>query len=190
MQALQTQQNAINEVLQVISQAPGDLEATFDVILDHALRLSHSQLGIVWLNQDNGFIAAGLKNVPAAFENYLLSEPLNPGPKTALGRMARQRRIIHIQDVKREEVFRSGDPLRIATANLGGARSFVAIPMIHRDELLGAFTIYRQEVNPYSDSELSLMQVFSDQAAIAVTIARLIEDRNSLIERIAELESS
>ncbi len=186
LDAALAQQRATNDVLRVISHSPGDLEAIFDVILDYALQLSHSQLGIVWEYGDEGFTATGLKNVPAAFQEYLESKSLNPGPTTGLGRMARQHRIIHIHDVTSEAAYREGDPLRQATAKLGGARSFLAIPMINRDSLIGAFTIYRQEVNPFSDDELTLLQSFSDQAAIALTITRLIDDRTRLLK---EMES-
>ncbi len=182
--AAQAQQRATNDVLRVISHSPGDLEAIFDVILDYALQLSHSQLGIVWVYGEDGFSATGLKNVPEAFQEYLQAETLSPGPKTGLGRMARQHRIIHIHDVRSEEAYRDGDPLRKATADLGGARSFLAIPMIHRDNLIGAFTIYRQEVKPFTEDELTLLQAFSDQAAIALTITRLIEDRTRLLEKL------
>jgi len=187
--AAQAQQRATNDVLRVISHSPGDLDAIFDVILDYALQLSHSQLGIVWVYADDGFIATGLKNVPEAFQEYLQAETLAPGPKTGLGRMARQHRIIHIHDVRSEEAYREGDPLRKATAELGGARSFLAIPMIHQSNLIGAFTIYRQEVKPFTEDELNLLQAFSDQAAIALTITRLIEDRTRLLEKLENQKS-
>lgn len=183
---LQAQQRAINEVLGVISHSPGDLDAIFDVILDYALQFSHSQLGVVYLYIDAGFKATGLKNVPAAFQEYLKAETIYPGPKTGLGRMIKQHRIIHIHDVRNEDLYKNGDPLRLATADLGGARSFLAIPMIHRDVLMGAFTIYRQEVKPFTDNELSLMQAFSDQAAIALTITRLIDDRGKLLRKLED----
>lgn len=181
---VQAQQRATNEVLRVISHTPGDLDAIFDVILDYALQLSRSQLGIVYLCVDGGFKATALKNVPPDFQAYLQAEMIYPSPKTGLGRMARQHRIIHIHDVRSEDLYRGGDPLRVATADLGGARSFIAIPMIHRDALIGAFTIYRQEVQPFTDDELSLLQAFSDQAAIALTITRLIDDRTKLLEKL------
>jgi DNA-binding CsgD family transcriptional regulator/transcriptional regulator with GAF, ATPase, and Fis domain len=187
--AAQAQQRATNDVLRVISHSPGDLDAILDVILDYALQLSHSQLGIVWVYADDGFIATGLKNVPEAFQEYLQAETLAPGPKTGLGRMARQHRIIHIHDVRSEEAYREGDPLRKATAELGGARSFLAIPMIHQSNLIGAFTIYRQEVKPFTEDELNLLQAFSDQAAIALTITRLIEDRTRLLEKLENQKS-
>ena len=188
--SLETQLRAINDTLRVISHSPGDLEAIFDVILDYALTLSHSQFGGVYACIDKGFEAVGLKNVPIAFQEYLQSAKIYPSAKTGLGRMQRQHRIIHIPDVRSEDLYRSGDPLRLATADLGGARSFVAIPMIHRDILVGAFTIYRQEVRPFSDQELSLLQTFSDQAAIALTITSLIDDRSRLIDKLEQQEKT
>jgi DNA-binding CsgD family transcriptional regulator len=184
--SIKAQQLATSEVLRVISHSPGDIDAIFDVTLDYALQLSHSQLGIVYLYIDGGFQATGLKNVPAAFQKYLQAEPLFPGPKTGLGRMARQRRIIHIHDVRSEDLYRVGDPLRLATVDLGGARSFLAIPMVHRDSLVGAFTIYRQVVKPFTDDELGLLRSFSDQAAIALTITRLLETQETLMQKINE----
>ena len=183
---MQAQQRAINEVLRVISHSPGDLDSIFDVILDYALRLSHSQLGVVYLTVNNGFVATGMKNVPVAFREYLQAETIYPGPQTGLGKMVRQHRIIHIHDVRNEDLYRNGDALRIATADLGGARSFLAIPMIHRNVLTGAFTIYRQEVKPFTDDELSLMQAFSDQAALALAITQLIDDRGELIRKLGD----
>lgn len=184
--SIKAQQLATSEVLRVISHSPGDIEAIFDVTLDYALQLSHSQLGVVYLYIDGGFHATGLKNVPAAFQAYLLAEPLFPGPKTGLGRMAKQHRIIHIHDVQSEDLYRVGDPLRLATVDLGGARSFLAIPMVHRDSLVGAFTIYRQVVKPFTDEELGLLRSFSDQAAIALTITRLLESQERLLQKVNE----
>lgn len=177
LETARAQQRAINEILRVICRSPGDFEAILDAALDHALRLSHSHLGIVYLYDGGSFTAPVLKNVPSAFEDYLRAGPLSPGTGTGLGRMAKQHRIIHIHDIRAEDAYRQGDPLRRATVDLGGARTFIAIPMIHRDRLLGAFAIYRQEVRPFTENELEFLQVFSDQAAIALTITRLLEEK-------------
>lgn len=184
---IQAQQRATNDVLRVISHSPGDLDAIFDVILDYALQLSHSQFGVVYLAEGEGFKATAFKGVPAAFEEFLHAGTIHPSPRTGLGRMSGQHRIIHIPDVRGENVYRDGDPLRVATADLGGARSFLAIPMIHRDTLSGAFTIYRQEVKPFSEDELNMLQGFSDQAAIALAITQLIDERAKLEHMVRDL---
>ena len=113
--SVETQLRAINDTLRVISHSPGDLDAIFDVILDYALTLSDSQFGGVYAHTDNAFEAVCLKNVPLAFQQYLQSGKIHPGPKTGLGRMQRQHRIIHIPDVRSEDLYRSGDRLQPST---------------------------------------------------------------------------
>ena len=95
-------------------------------------------------------------------------------PATGLGRMEAAGDVINIFDVRSEEIYRTNDPLRYATAVLGGARSFVAIPMLAADKLVGAFTIYRQTVRPFSDETTRLAQIFAAQSVIALENARLI----------------
>ena len=88
--------------------------------------------------------------------------------------MVTQRAVVNIMDVRSEALYRTDDPLRFATADLGGARSFVAIPMLAADRLVGAFTIYRQSVRPFSEDALRLAQIFAAQSVIALENARLI----------------
>ncbi len=76
-----------------------------------------------------------------------------------------------------EEIYRRGDPLREATADLGGARSFTAIPMLARDRLIGAFTIYRQRVHPFDPRSLEIAGAFADQSVIAIENARMLASR-------------
>lgn len=79
-------------------------------------------------------------------------------PATGLGRMDARRDVINIIDVKSEDIYRTDEPLRYATAVLGGARSFVATPMLAADKLGGAFTVYRQTVRPFSDDTTRFAQ--------------------------------
>ena len=83
-------------------------------------------------------------------------------------------RVLHIDDVRGEELYRSGNNLRIATADLGGARTFLAIPMLSNYELVGAFTIYRTEIKPFTAEQIETVQAFAEQAAIALSNARLV----------------
>ena len=80
------QQSATDDILRTISQSPGELDVILDVILDHALRLCNAHLGSVFLYDGEGFVAKGLKGVPTAFKEFLLSGVLYPGPNTAIAR--------------------------------------------------------------------------------------------------------
>ena len=90
--------------------------------------------------------------------------------------MIANREVVNIADVRGEEIYRQRDPLRKATVELGGARSFTAIPMLAGDRLIGAFTIYRQQVRPFDSKSLELARMFADQSAIAIENARLMSD--------------
>jgi GAF domain-containing protein len=113
------------------------------------------------------------RNIAPAFGTWLAERDLFAvDAVTDLGRMTTTLTAVNILDVRSEDICHAHEPLRIATADPGKARSFVAIPMMWGDRLLGAFTIYRTRVHPFSARRLELAQPFADQAAIAIENAR------------------
>ncbi len=171
-----SREKALSEVLRIISASHGDLDLVMPSILGYALELCDAEFGILFeCRQNQTFLASYTRGIPVLFQDWLDNTgPFGVGAQTGLGRMSRQREVINIIDVKSEEVYHSGDPLRYATADLGGARSFAAIPMLAADRLVGAFTIYRQTVRPFSDDALRLAQLFAAQSVIAIENARLV----------------
>lgn len=171
-----SREKALSEVLRIISASHGDAGRVMPSILDYALSLCDAEFGILFeYRQNNRFRASYSKGIPKPFEDWLDENgefPVSAG--TGLGRMITQRGVINIFDVKSEEIYRTDDPLRYATADLGGARSFVAIPMLAADRLVGAFTIYRQTVRPFSDDTTRLAGMFANQSVIALENARLM----------------
>lgn len=172
-----SREKALSEVLRIIGAAQGDLEAVMPLILSYALELCDAEFGILFEYRQQGkFIANHTVGIPAPFKIWLDDQKVFPvSPQTGLGRMDDQRKVINIMDVKSEAIYRTDDPLRYATADLGGARSFVAIPMLAGDTLVGAFTIYRQTVRPFSDDTTRLAQMFAAQSVIALENARMIK---------------
>ncbi|WP_300034458.1 LuxR C-terminal-related transcriptional regulator [uncultured Roseobacter sp.] len=171
-----SREKALSEVLRIISAAHGDLDAVMPLILSYALELCDAEFGILFeYRQDCQFVANHALGIPAPFRAWLDDQGVFvAGAETGLGRMNQQRRVISIIDVRSEAVYLTDDPLRYATADLGGARSFVAIPMLAGDRLVGAFTIYRQTVRPFSNDTTRLAQMFADQSVIALENARMI----------------
>ncbi|MCL5776362.1 LuxR C-terminal-related transcriptional regulator [Limibaculum sp. FT325] len=170
-------EQALAEVLRIISRSRGDIDAVMSAILGFALDLCEAEFGLLLDHHPDGRFSAGYSlGLPDAFRTWFAERGrFHPGSRTGLGRMAQLRDVVNILDVRAEELAHSDDPLRRATIDLGGARSFVAIPMMSGDALVGAFTIYRQTVRPFGAQATSLAQTFADQSVIALDNARMID---------------
>ncbi|MBO0737481.1 MAG: GAF domain-containing protein, partial [Alphaproteobacteria bacterium] len=131
--------------------------------------------------------AAAWHGTPEPFREFLTREPLRPNAETGLGDMIREKRVIHLTDVLERNSFRLRDPLSVASVELAGIRTLMAVPLIKDGALLGAFVVYRQEVRPFSEKQISLVQNFAAQAVIAMENARLLGE---LRARTADLGRS
>jgi two-component system, NtrC family, sensor kinase len=183
------QQTATVEVLQVINASPGDLAPVFEAMLDKALGLCEAAFGILWTYDGERMHAAALRGVPPAYANFLTRGSHAVGGSNAHNRLLRGERLVHIADAAEDKAYLSGDALRRATVELGGSRTLLSVPLRKDDTFLGDFVIYRQEVRPFSDRQIALLQNFAAQAVIAMENARLFEElRQSLAQQTATAE--
>jgi GAF domain-containing protein len=181
------QQQAIAEVLGVINSSPGDLAPVFDAMLEKALHLCEASFGMLHAHEgDIGRIVAS-RNLPTPYLDFMTREPLRIGPDTLHGRVIASRSVTQFADIGAEEPYCNGVPLAVAAYELGGVRTAALIPLLKDDAVPGLFLLYRQEVRPFSDKQIALLQNFAAQAVIAMENARLLGE---LQQRTRDLQES
>jgi class 3 adenylate cyclase len=180
------QQSATSEVLRAISSYPGDPQPIFRAMLENAVRLCDAEFGNIYHWNGDSLRLVTTQNAPPAFVEARKFSTGRPNPNSPTGRMIANRKVVHIADLRAEKVYADRDPWIVAGVELGGVRTVLMVPMLKENELIGAFSVYRQEVRPFTERQIALVTNFAAQAVIAIENARLL---NELRDRTGQLQA-
>src|SRR5437867_3159545 len=178
-QVLVEQQTATAEILSVISSSPTDVQPVFDTITQNALELCGAASSLLTTFDGELLHLAALANVrPGVADSLRRVYPMRPGRGAAGARAILTRAVVHIPDLREDPEYALRDLVQALDF-----RSVLAVPMLREGKPIGTINVHKGDPEPFSESQIALLQTFADQAVIAVENVRLFNETKEALER-------
>src|SRR6516225_10192193 len=155
-------------------------------MLANAVRICEAKFGFMYRYDSDTWKVTAVHGAAPEYAEYAQQGAKQPGPETVVARVARTKQIVHIADLAASRGYAQRDPLVVKAVEVGGVRTLLGVPMLKEDELIGAIVIYRQEVRPFTEKHIALVENFAAQVVIAIENTRLLNElRQSLQQQTA-----
>jgi signal transduction histidine kinase len=174
-------QTATSNVLGVISQSTFNLEPVLNTVATAAADLCHADEAAIFLLKDGAYRWAASRHINSAYIDAVRHEPFLPGNDSLIGRTALSGEVVQIEDAQSDPEYRRQD-----LARLGGVRTLLGIPLTRDGAMIGVMVLTRRHVERFTDKHVETLQVFADQAVIAIENVRLIKEIESRNSELAE----
>jgi GAF domain-containing protein len=175
------QQTATANVLKVISRSTFDLKSVFDALLASAIRLCEAESAHIFRRSDGFYEMAACCGYSPEYEKRVGHYRLEPGRKSLVGRIALEARMVHIPDVLADPEYDQPEQQR-----LGGWRTMLGVPLMREGIPVGALTLTRSTVRPFTEKQVELLTTFADQAVIAIENVRLFDEIQARTRELAQ----
>jgi signal transduction histidine kinase len=172
------QQTASAEILKVISRSVFNLQPVLETVIENACRLCAADKGFIYrVHGDSGHFAEAY-NASSELLELLSRTPVRRARNSVTGRVLLERRTVHVDDIQADPEYEFVEKV--------GVRTTLGVPMLREGSLLGVIIIYREEVRPFTDRQIELVETFADQAVIAIENVRLFDEIKDKSQQLAE----